>query len=177
LRAVDGSILWLQAGNPTAENNLRREAQRRDVAPERLLFAPRVARAEDHLARLSLADVFLDTLPFNAHTTASDALWVGLPVVTCLGTSFPGRVAASLLNALGLPELVTKSLTGYRDLALALARDPERLADLKARLLRNRETEALFDTPRFTRHLESAYRTMWERQQAGLPPAAFRVAD
>jgi predicted O-linked N-acetylglucosamine transferase (SPINDLY family) len=176
LRAVDGSVLWLQAARPAAEHNLRREAQMRNVAPERLVFTRRVQSAEAYLARLSLGDLFLDTLPFNAHATASDALWVGLPVLTCLGTSFPGRVGASLLNAVGLPELVTKSLSEYRDLALALASDPERLAGVKAKLLRNRQTHALFDTARFTRHLEAAYATMWERQQAGLPPAAFHVA-
>jgi predicted O-linked N-acetylglucosamine transferase (SPINDLY family) len=125
---------------------------------------------------LRLADLFLDTLPYNAHATACDALWVGLPVLTCPGNSFPGRVAASVLHAIGLPELVASSLPEYEQLALALARDPVRLAALKAKLKRQRDVAALFDTMRFTRHLESAYSTMCERQRAGLPPASFAVA-
>ena len=175
LRAVEGSVLWLKSPAPPAMGNLRREAKLRGVAPERLVFAPRVPQPEDHLARLRLADIFLDTLPYNAHATACDALWAGLPVVTCLGGTFGGRVGASLLHAVGLPELATTSLAQYEELALALATEPERLAAIKARLVRNRESEPLFDTARFTRHLESAYTTMWERQQAGLPPVSFAV--
>jgi protein O-GlcNAc transferase len=176
LNACPGSVLWLLRDNVYAEHNLRREALARNVAPERLIFAPR-APLSQHLARSRLADLFLDTLPFNGHTTASDALWAGLPIVTCLGDAFAGRVAASALCAIGLPELVTSSLTEYEDLALALAHRPERLAALRAKLLRNRDTEPLFDTARYTRHLESAYTIMWERQQAGLPPVSFNVAD
>jgi predicted O-linked N-acetylglucosamine transferase (SPINDLY family) len=176
LRGVDGSVLWLKSTNTAAMSNLRREAKARGVAPERLVFASRVPRAEDHLARLRLADLFLDTLPYNAHATACDALWAGLPVLTCTGNSFPARVGASLLHAIGLPELVTSSLAEYEELALALARNPERLAGIKAKLMRNRDTEPLFDTARFTRDLESAYTAMWERQQAGLPPTSFAVA-
>jgi protein O-GlcNAc transferase len=176
LNACPGSVLWLLRDNVYAEHNLRREALARNVAPERLIFAPR-APLSQHLARSRLADLFLDTLPFNGHTTASDALWAGLPIVTCLGDAFAGRVAASALCAIGLPELVTSSLTEYEDLALALAHRPERLAALRAKLLRNRDTEPLFDTARYTRHLESAYTIMWERQQAGLPPVSFSVAD
>ncbi len=175
LRAVDGSVMWLKSFNPTAVINLRREARARGVAPERLLFAPHVQRSADHLARLRLADLFLDTLPYNAHATACDALWAGLPVLTCLGTTFPGRVGASLLHALGLPELVTTSLTEYEALALALARDPGRLAALRATLQGNRETQPLFDTRRLTRNLETAYATMWQRREAGLAPASFSV--
>jgi predicted O-linked N-acetylglucosamine transferase (SPINDLY family) len=173
LQKVAGSVLWLKSLNASAVGNLRREAKDRGVAPERLVFAPRAPRTEDHLARLRLADLFLDTLPYNAHATACDALWAGLPVLTCRGKAFPGLVGASVLQAIGLPELVASSLTDYEELALALARDPERLAAIKAKLMRNRVTEPLFDTARFTRDLESAYTTMWERHQSGLPPASF----
>jgi protein O-GlcNAc transferase len=175
LRALEGSVIWLKSLNPAAVINLRREARVRGVAPERLIFAPHAPHSADHLARLKLADLFLDTLPYNAHATACDALWSGLPVVTCLGTSFPGRVAASLLQAIGLPELVTPTLAEYEALALALARDAERLAALRDTLRRNRATHPLFDTPRLTRDLEAAYATMWQRREAGLPAAAFSV--
>jgi len=175
LQTVEGSVLWLRSLNPSAMGNLRNEAKARGVAPERLVFAPRVPHTEDHLARLRLADLFLDTLPYNAHATACDALWAGLPVLTCPGNTFPARVAASVLHAIGLPELVTASLAEYEELALTLARKPERLAALRAKLRRNRDTEPLFDTARFTRDLESAYSAMWERQRAGLPPAAIVV--
>jgi predicted O-linked N-acetylglucosamine transferase (SPINDLY family) len=128
-----------------------------------------------HLARLKLADLFLDTLPYNAHATACDALWAGLPVLTCMGNAFHGRVAASLLHAVGLPELVTTTLSEYESLALALALDPARLAAIKAKLERNRLSEPLFDTARFTSDLERAYVTMWERQDSGRPPEGFSV--
>jgi protein O-GlcNAc transferase len=176
LRTIEGSVLWLSSLNPSAIGNLRREAKAQNIAPGRLIFAPRLPRAEDHLARLRLADLSLDTLPYNAHATACDALWAGLPVLTCRGKTFPGLVATSLLHAIGLPELVTASLAEYEQLALALARDPERLASIKGKLMRNRDTKPLFDTERLTRDLESAYTTMWERQQAGLAPASFAVA-
>jgi len=175
LRVVEGSVIWLKSLNPAAIINLRREARARGVAPERLVFAPHVLHPADHLARLKLADLFIDTLPYNAHATACDALWAGLPVVTCLGASFPGRVAASLLRAVGLPELVTSSLPEYEALALALARDPARLTALKEKLRRNRETQALFDTARLTRNLEAAYTTIWERREAGLQAESFSV--
>ena len=156
--------------------NLKAEAARRGVPEERLVFAPFLAAPDEHLARLRLADLFLDTLPYNAHATACDALWAGLPVLTCLGTTYPGRVAASLLNAIGLPELITETLTDYEALALALAREPERLAALKAKLAANRRTAPLFDTARFTRNLEAAYRRMWVRAQGGLSPEGFAVS-
>ena len=175
LQQIEGSVLWLFEDNALAAENLRREAAARGLAPERLVFAPRMMPPE-HLARTRLADLFLDTLPYNAHTTASDALWMGLPVVTCPGTTFPARVAASLLEAIGLPELVTHSLGEYEALARALATDPARLGGITAKLARNRDSEPMFDTARFTRYLESAYTTMWERQQAGLPPEAFAVS-
>jgi predicted O-linked N-acetylglucosamine transferase (SPINDLY family) len=176
LREVDSSVLWLPATDASAIVNLRREAQARGVDPERLVFSSRVERNEDHLARHRLADLFLDTLPYNAHTTASDALWAGLPVLTCQGETFAGRVAASLLQAVGLPELVTTNLADYEALALKLAREPALLAAIKAKLARNRETTPLFNTERFTRHIESAYTTMWERWQRGEPPRSFSVA-
>jgi len=175
LRRVEGSVLWLQEVNATAAKNLRREAIQRGIEANRLVFAPRVPRLEDHLARYRLADLFLDTLPYNAQTTASDALWAGLPVITCLGTTFVGRVAASLLNAVGLPELITSSWEDYEALALKLAVDKGLLADIKARLAQNRATYPLFNTDRFRRHMEAAYVTMWGRYQRFEPPVSFAV--
>jgi protein O-GlcNAc transferase len=174
LKGVEGSVLWLLADNDTATLNLQREAAVRGVDPARLVFAPRT-RLPEHLARHRLADLFLDTLPYNAHTTASDALWMGLPVVTCKGETFAGRVAASVLHAAGLPELVTDSLDDYEALALRLARDPVALTDIKAKLVDRRETMRLFDVARFTRHIEAAYVTMHERQRRGQAPASFAV--
>jgi predicted O-linked N-acetylglucosamine transferase (SPINDLY family) len=174
LHAIEGSVLWLLDDNRAALDNLKREAELRGLSSSRLIFAPRIAMQE-HLARLRLADLFLDTLPCNAHTTASDALWAGLPVLTCAGETFAGRVAASLLHAVGLPELVTHSLAEYEALGLKLARDPASLRALKAKLANNRDTYPLFDTVRFTKHLEAAYRTMWERAACGEKPAAFAV--
>jgi predicted O-linked N-acetylglucosamine transferase (SPINDLY family) len=175
LRATDGGVLWLLQDNDTATANLKREAEARGVEPRRLIFAPRVDAAE-HLARQRLADLFLDTLPCTAHTTASDALWVGLPVLTVLGTTFAGRVAASLLNAIGLPELVTSSLADYEDLALSLAKDSSALARVKAKLQANRHSHALFDTARFTRNLEAAFEAIWNRAQHGEPPGDLVIA-
>ena len=140
LKAVEGSVLWLKENDATASRNLRLEAARRGVAPERLVFAPSVPQVADHLARQRQADLFLDTVNYNAHTTASDALWAGIPVLTCIGSTFAGRVAASLLRAIGLPELVTESLADYEALALKLAREPALLGALKAKLARNRES-------------------------------------
>lgn len=175
LAEINGSVLWLLAGNADAVRNLRRNAQIRGIAPERLVFAPRM-KLEHHLARHRLADLFLDSLPINAHTTASDALWAGLPLLTCLGSSFAGRVAGSLLNALGLPELIAATREEYEALALDLARDRDKLAAIRAKLARNRQTHALFDTDRLRRHIESAYETMLERLQRGALPASFAVA-
>ena len=174
LRSVEGSVLWLLELNALVTGNLRREAAARGVAPERLVFAPRMSVA-GHLARHRLADLFLDTLPYNAHTAASDALWAGLPVLTCRGSTFAGRVAASLLTAVGLPELIASSLEEYETLALELARNPAMLMDLRVKLARNREIYPLFDTPRFTRHIETAYRQMVERSRRGLPAESFAV--
>jgi protein O-GlcNAc transferase len=134
-----------------------------------------VLRPEDHLARLGAADLFLDTLPYNAHATASDALWAGLPLLTCAGRSFASRVAASLLHAAGLPELVADSLSRYEELALELARDEEQMRQLREKLARQRTAAPLFDTVGYTRDLESAYVAMWERHRRGEPPASFAV--
>jgi protein O-GlcNAc transferase len=176
LKTADGSVLWLRDSNPAAVRNLKREAEARSVAAERLVFAPFVTSAEDHLVRLRLADLFLDTLAFNAHSTACDALWVGLPVITCVGTALPGRVGASVLKAVGLPELITHSLDEYEALALKLARDSAAWASLGAKLARNRTTHPLFDTKRFSRNLETAFVTMWEPHQQGLPAKSFPVS-
>jgi protein O-GlcNAc transferase len=161
LQKVDGSVLWLLAGNESAAANLRHEAEKRGVAPDRLIFAQR-ADLDSHMSRQRLADLFLDTAHYNAHTTASDALWVGLPVITCIGSTFAGRVAASLLSAVGLPDLIVSTLRDYEDLAVALARDPQRLASIRARLAANRATCPLFDTAGFTRNIEAAYVRVYE---------------
>jgi protein O-GlcNAc transferase len=174
LRRVEHSVLWLYRGNAAAEQNLRREAAARGIDADRLIFAPRV-RLEDHLARHRLADLCLDTLPYNAHTTASDALWTGVPLVTCRGQSFAGRVAASLLHAAGLPELVTENLEDYEALALRLAADPSLLRALREKLQQNRLACPLFDTDRSRRHIEAAYVTMWEIWQRGESPRNITV--
>jgi predicted O-linked N-acetylglucosamine transferase (SPINDLY family) len=175
LKAVDGSVLWLLQDNVPATAALKREAEARGVAGDRLIFAPQVPPAE-HLARQRLADLFLDTLPYNAHTTASDALWMGLPVVTCAGATFPARVATSILHAAGLPELSSSSLAEYEALALKLARDPRARAALKEKIAALKGRCRLFDTASFTRHLESAYLGMWRRHLNGLPPEGFAIA-
>ena len=176
LHGVEESVLWLPRANEDATRNLRREAASRGINEKRLVFAPFLPLAEAHLARLRLADLFLDTLPYNAHTTAADALWAGVPVLTAPGTSFAGRVAASLLRAVGLPEMIAASLTEYESIALNFARDPAALAALKAKLKYNRDTQPLFDTACFTRNLEAAYATMWQRVRNGAAPADFAVA-
>jgi predicted O-linked N-acetylglucosamine transferase (SPINDLY family) len=170
LAQTENSVLWLLADNAFAARNLRREAQARGVAGERIVFAERLDAAK-HLARYRLADLFLDTLPYGAHTTASDALWAGLPVLTALGSAFAGRVGASLLSAIGLPDLIAPSLEAYERMALAMAHDPARLAALRATLARHRETHPLFDTQRFARTLERGYEAIWRRYQDGAPPA------
>ena len=176
LKAVPGSVLWLLEGNRFVPDNLRREAQRRGVAAERLVFAPRMALAE-HLARHRLADLFLDTLPYNSHTTASDALWAGCPVLTLAGETFASRVAGSLLRAVGLPELITTSFDEYYALALRLAEDAVYLAQLRARLAANRMTSPLFDGGQFARNLEKAFLTMWKIHASGEEPRAFAVDE
>jgi predicted O-linked N-acetylglucosamine transferase (SPINDLY family) len=174
MKAVPGSVLWLLEDNRDARRNLEQAAAARGVAPARLVFAERMSHW-DHLARHRLADLFLDTLPYNAHTTASDALWTGLPLVTCLGTTFAGRVGASLLHAVGLPELVTRSLAEYEALAFRLSTSRAELNAVRDKLARNRLTEPLFDSARFTRGIEAAYRRMFEMQQRGEAPRSFEV--
>ena len=174
LKQVEGSVLWLLEDNAAAARNLRREAGLQGVGVERLVFAPRLPLAE-HLARHRLADLFLDTLPCNAHTTASDALWAGLPVLTCPGETFAGRVGASLVRAVGLPELVAGSRADYEALALRLATGGAELQALRQRLAANRLVSPLFDSALYTRHLETAFALMWERHQAGQPAAHIVV--
>ncbi|HQT25662.1 MAG TPA: hypothetical protein PLK99_03585, partial [Burkholderiales bacterium] len=156
LREMPGSVFWLFSSNSLASQNLKREAQIRGVSPERLVFAERVPLAQ-HLGRLKCADIFLDNLPYNAGTTASNALWAGLPVITCTGETFSSRMAGSLLTALGVPELITDTLEHYHDLALELARDGEKLVRIRERIDKNRDIMPLFDTERFTRNLEHAF--------------------
>jgi predicted O-linked N-acetylglucosamine transferase (SPINDLY family) len=174
LRAVDNSVLWLLAANATASANLRAAAEQRGVASGRLIFAPKAVLPE-HLARQCLADLFLDTLPCNAHTTASDSLWAGLPVLTQTGATFAGRVASSLLRALNLPELITASPQHYERRAIELATNPETLAAIRRKLAANRTTMSLFDTALFARRIEAAYTAMHRRYQAGLAPADITI--
>ncbi|TAK98941.1 MAG: tetratricopeptide repeat protein [Rhodospirillaceae bacterium] len=183
LKNVNGSVLWLLdravevAFNWQKEEvrlNLQKEAERRGISPDRLVFAPRVEVSE-HLARHQAADLFLDTLTCNAHTTASDALWMGLPIITMLGDAFPGRVAASLLTAAGLPELVTRSEAEYESLALDLATHPHKLARLKQHLRQHRKSCTLFDTALFATNIETAYRKMVAIYDTGSPPEHFSI--
>lgn len=176
LARVSGSVLWLRQDNPDVRANLTAQAKRHGIAPERLVFAGRTPTLADHLARQKQADLFLDTFYYNAHTTASDALWAGLPIVTLIGETYASRVAASLLHALGLPELVTRSHAEYEELIYALASDPVHLTGLRERLTVNIETRPLFDAKQLTRHLEQAYLQMQERVQRGEPPAHVTVA-
>jgi predicted O-linked N-acetylglucosamine transferase (SPINDLY family) len=175
LSRVNNSVLWLFGENQDTIANLKREATARNVNPQRLVFAKPIPLA-DHLARQAHADLFLDTLPCNAHTTASDALWAGLPLLTCVGGTFSGKVAASLLNAIQLPELITTTLEDYERTAIDLAREPAKLSAIKGKLGKNRFTTPLFDTKLFTRHLEMAYSAMYERYCAGLAPDHIRIS-
>ena len=172
LKAIPGSVLWLLTD--TADASLVREAKARGVDSSRLIFAPKL-RHDAHLGRLGLADLVLDTQPYNAHTTGSDSLWTNVPMVTLLGKAFPGRVAASLLAAVGLPELIAADLDAYEKLALALAQNPERLEALKARLAQNRLAAPLFDAPRFCGHIEAAFITMMQTANRGEAPGSFAV--
>jgi len=177
LRRVPGSVLWLSEGSSAVVANLRREAEARGVDGRRLVFARSMTGLEHHLARHRAAGLFLDTLPFNAHTTASDALWTGLPVVTCMGESMPARVAASLLHAVGMPELITRTLTEYEELAVRLATHPDELERVREKLARHRLDAPLFNTARYIRNLESAYEQIHERSQAGLAPERIVVGQ
>jgi predicted O-linked N-acetylglucosamine transferase (SPINDLY family) len=176
LKKVEGSVLWLSQNNPTAARNLRLEASLRGVGAERLIFADRMSSLPEHLARHRAADLFLDTLPYNAHATAIDALWSGLPVLTCTGGAFAGRVGSSLLESVGLPELITSTSEEYEDLAVQLASNPRLLAGIKQKLAHNRLESSLFDLTSFTRHLETAYGMIHERYQAAMPPEHIHVA-
>jgi predicted O-linked N-acetylglucosamine transferase (SPINDLY family) len=175
LKQTDGSVLWLSGMQATARENLRREAEKHGLDPLRLVFAERVPSRSEHLARHRLMDLFLDTLPYNAHTTASDALSVGVPVLTCPGEAFASRVAASMAGSLGLNELIANSLAEYETTAIALAKDTMALAKIKNRLTNNLPTSSLMDISRYTKYLESAYGAMYERLQSGLSPAHFAV--
>jgi len=175
LRCSPDSVLWLFEDNLYAAKNLKVEAQARGIDPERLIFAKR-AQHDEHLARQRLADLFLDTLPYGAHTTASDALRAGLPLLTCTGSAFQGRVATSLLYAARMPKLITGSLPEYETAALSLAQNPEMLRALRKKLAENLPRTALFDVVDYTRNLEAAFTVMWDRCRQGLPPAAFKVA-
>jgi protein O-GlcNAc transferase len=170
LYKVDGSVLWLLESNPAVSRNLRVEAKHRNVAPERLVFSSYTDEYSDYLARYRVADLFLDTLPFNAGGTASDALWAGLPILTCSGQTYAARMAGSLLNAIGLPDLITTTLDAYEQMAIDLATHPEELAVIRHKLAVYRLTTPLFDTKRFTKNIEAAYTAMYERHQAGLAP-------
>ena len=169
LMAVERSALWLLADNSLAADNVKKEFSNRGIAPDRLIFANKLAYS-NHLARHYCADLFLDTWPCNAHTTASDALWMGLPLLTLMSRSFAGRVAASLLNAIGLPELITNTQEEYETLAIELAVNPKKLADIKLKLANNHLTAPLFDATLFTKNIEDAYIKMYERHQAYLQP-------
>ncbi len=175
LKRAPESVLWFFEDNPGAARNLRAEAQSRGIDAQRLIFAGR-AEHEEHLARQSLADLFLDTLPYGAHTTASDALRAGLPLLTCTGAAFQGRVATSLLHAAGMPELITGRLEEYEAAALGFAQNPEKLRALRERLAENLQRAPLFDTVAYARHLEAAFAVMWDRHQQGLQPTSFRIA-
>ena len=174
LHWIEGSVLWLYRDNEGAERNLRKEAEERGIDPSRLVFAGPLP-LDEHLARYRLADLFVDTVVYNAHTTASDALWAGLPVLTCKGEGFAGRVAASLLQAIGIPKLVASNFEEYEALALKLARAPALLAEITAELAHNRDTFPLFNTDRIAHHIEAAYTTMWETWQRGETPRSFSV--
>jgi hypothetical protein len=176
LQSVKGSVLWLLEDNPTSKINVEREAFKRGVAPRRIVFAKRLPYS-DHLGRYRYADLFLDTLPYNAHSTASDALWAGLPILTRVGKSFSARVAASLLNAVGLPELITTSIEEYEQLAIKLATDPVKMQVLKQKLSNNRFSSKLFDTPLYAKHLEAAYIVMRDRYKGELEPDDIYIRD
>jgi protein O-GlcNAc transferase len=177
LNAVEGSVLWLSRDNDAAIGNLRKEAVAAGVDPARLVFADRLPSSSEHLARHRLADLFLDTLPYNAHTTASDALWAGLPVLTQIGETFAGRVAASLLTAIDLPELIVQTQAQFERLAVELATDPNRLAAVAGKHANNRLTQPLFDTSLYVGHLEQAFAAMLRRHRDGLRPDHIDLTD
>jgi predicted O-linked N-acetylglucosamine transferase (SPINDLY family) len=176
LKRVPKSILWLGFKNTTVADNLRREAESQGVQSERLIFAEMLPK-EEHLARLRLADLALDTRIYNGHTTTSDALWAGVPVITLQGSHFASRVSSSILSAIGVPELITHDPEEYEALAVRLACNDDELKEIRQRIARNRLAAPLFDTPRFVRNLESAYKEMWEIYVAGELPRTIEVIE
>jgi predicted O-linked N-acetylglucosamine transferase (SPINDLY family) len=175
LQQIDNSVLWFAGVNEASQRNLRREAEARGVSSERIVFMPRVSESATYLARYRLADLFLDTLPYTAISTAIDALWAGLPLLTCRGHTFAGRGATSMLHAVGLPEMVADSLQTYEAIALRLARDRSALSHLRKKLTHERDARPLFDTDRFRRSIERAYVAMWGRHKRDEPPCDFDV--
>jgi predicted O-linked N-acetylglucosamine transferase (SPINDLY family) len=170
LSNVEGSVLWLSSMNENAINNLKNSAKQCGVSSDRIIFSTRVPSVSEHLKRIQLADLFLDTLPYNAHTTTSDALRVGLPVLTQIGDSFASRVASSLLYAVGLPELIATNEKDYEAIAIDLAKNHEKLDQIKNKLKINLETSTLYNTKLFTQHIELAYQNMYQRYQDNLGP-------
>ena len=167
LKKVKGSVLWLLVENSTARENLKKEAAKRNIDESRIIFA-KIMPLADHLARHRCADLFIDTFPYTAHTTCSDALWAGLPVVTRIGNSFASRVSASLLNAIGLPELISHSEKEFENLALELANDKDKLEKIKIKLEKNKISKSLFNTEIYTKNIESSYRTIYDRYSNNL---------
>jgi protein O-GlcNAc transferase len=176
LQQVSDGVLWLQGGNEATEGNLRRQAEERGLEADKLIFAKHLPK-DEHLARLKLADLALDTRIVNGHTTTSDALWAGVPVISIQGTNFASRVSSSILRAIGLPELITSNLEEYEHLAVSLASDPGQLQAIREKIAKNRSVEPLFDTPRFVRNLEKAYKEMWEIFLAGEQPRQIEVVE
>jgi predicted O-linked N-acetylglucosamine transferase (SPINDLY family) len=176
LSEVQNSVLWVSENNETFKANLLKEFKKLGIDASRIIFAKRVAEMKHHLARYKLADLFLDTFPYNAHTTSMDSLKAGVPVLTLISKSFAGRVAASLLNAIGLPSLITTSQDEYESLAINLAKNPDQLTAVKKQLADNYSTMPLFNTPLFTRHIESVYSMMVNRYWSNLPPVNLHVS-
>jgi predicted O-linked N-acetylglucosamine transferase (SPINDLY family) len=175
LHKIEGSVLWLARNNDFVVRNLRRAASEAGIDPKRLVFAEMRPAIEDHLARHRLADLVLDTLPYNAQSTAMDALWAGVPVLTCAGRSYAGRFAMSQLHGIGVPELIAPDLEAYEQLAIALSRDPQRLRPIRTKIESGRLSTPLFDTKRLCRELESAYETMADIWRRGETPRSFSV--
>jgi predicted O-linked N-acetylglucosamine transferase (SPINDLY family) len=176
LQSLPQAVLWLYCDDAITEGNLRTSAQQAGIPTERIVFAKHLPEAQ-HLARHQLADIFLDTFPCNAHTTASDALWMGLPVVTIQGQCFASRVAGSLLNAMKLPQLIAKNLNEYEQLILNLAAEPQRIADYKNHLNNHRHNSALFNSEAYAKNIEQAYSFMIDRSRKGKAPHPFEVRD
>ena len=175
LKTIKGSILWLSKGNTVSQNNLRKEANKRNIEANRIIFAERLPSLSDHLSRHKAADLFIDTLPYNAHSTCSDALWSGLPVLTYAGKSFAGRVSASMLNAIGLSELITYSEKEYEDKAIKLATNPDLLKKVNNKLSKNRLKSPLFDTKLYAKNIESVFNKIHIRHLNKLKPEHIEI--